>query len=74
MVDRAPAVELWVKHARRNGAEIVTMQRSFRVREMYAWVVVLSVTGYALNLVFQQVERRVLHWHRGVALSGAEME
>jgi ABC-type nitrate/sulfonate/bicarbonate transport system permease component len=56
------------------GAEIVTMQRSFRVREMYAWVVVLAVTGYALNLVFQQARRRVLHWHRGLALSGAEVE
>ncbi len=28
VVDRAPAVELWVKHARRNGAEIVTIGAS----------------------------------------------
>ena len=56
------------------GAEIITMQRSFRVREMYAWVMVLAVTGYALTLVFQQARRRVLHWHRGAALSGAEVE
>jgi ABC-type nitrate/sulfonate/bicarbonate transport system permease component len=57
------------------GSEIITMQRSFRVREMYAWVVVLAVTGYALNLVFHRGRRRILHWHRGLAAAhGAEIE
>lgn len=52
------------------GSEIIAMQRSFRVREMYAWVAVLAVTGYALNLVFHWGCRRILHWHRGVAIAG----
>jgi ABC-type nitrate/sulfonate/bicarbonate transport system permease component len=46
------------------GFAIVNAQRSFRVREMYAWVVVLAVTGYAMNGLFLMLRGRLLHWHR----------
>lgn len=44
------------------GYLIIDMQRSFRVRDMYAWIVILAVLGYALNAVFVAVEKRVIHW------------
>ncbi len=44
------------------GYLIIDMQRSFRVRDMYAWIVILAVLGYALNAVFLVLERRVIHW------------
>lgn len=44
------------------GFLIIDMQRSFRIPEMYAWIVILAVLGYALNEVFVQLERRALHW------------
>ena len=46
------------------GFAIVNAQRSFRVREMYAWVVVLAVTGYAMNSLFMMARGRFLHWNR----------
>ncbi len=44
------------------GYLIIDMQRSFRVRDMYAWIVILAVLGYALNAVFLVIEKRVIHW------------
>jgi ABC-type nitrate/sulfonate/bicarbonate transport system permease component len=44
------------------GFLILDMERSFRVPEMYAWIVILAVTGWALNAVFVRLERRVTHW------------
>lgn len=44
------------------GYLIIDLQRSFRIVDMYAWVVILSVLGYALNEVFVRVERRAIHW------------
>ena len=35
------------------------MQRSFRVTEMYAWVVILSVVGLSLVSIFNVIQRRV---------------
>jgi ABC-type nitrate/sulfonate/bicarbonate transport system permease component len=46
------------------GFAIANAQRSFRVREMYAWVLVLAITGYALNAAFLAVRSRVLRWNR----------
>ena len=46
------------------GFAIVNAQRSFRVKEMYAWVVVLAITGYAMNEMFLMLRTRLLHWHR----------
>ncbi|MES2712449.1 MAG: ABC transporter permease [Pseudomonadota bacterium] len=44
------------------GFLILDMQRSFQVRLMYAWLVILAVVGLALNTLFLVAERRVLHW------------
>jgi ABC-type nitrate/sulfonate/bicarbonate transport system permease component len=44
------------------GYLILDMQRSFRVQNMYAWLVILAVLGYALNAVFLKLEGRVIHW------------
>lgn len=44
------------------GYLIIDLQRSFRIVDMYAWVVILAVLGYALNEVFVRIERRALHW------------
>ncbi|MDB5384278.1 MAG: NitT/TauT family transport system permease protein [Rhodospirillales bacterium] len=44
------------------GFLILDMQRSFQVRLMYAWLVILAVVGLALNTLFLLAERRALHW------------
>lgn len=46
------------------GFAIVNAQRSFRVKEMYAWVVVLALTGYAMNALFMLLRGRILRWKR----------
>ncbi len=44
------------------GFLILDMQRSFLIRQMYAWLVILAVLGLALNGIFATLERRALHW------------
>ena len=44
------------------GFLILDMQRSFLIRQMYAWLVILAVVGLALNGLFLLIERRALHW------------
>lgn len=44
------------------GFLIIDMQRSFRIADMYAWIVILAVVGFCLNLVFLRLERRAIHW------------
>lgn len=44
------------------GYLVLDMQRSFKVVDMYAWLVLLAVLGYALNAGFGRVERRAAHW------------
>lgn len=44
------------------GYLIIDMQRSFRVQQMYAWLIILAVVGYALNAAFLKVEQRLIHW------------
>ncbi len=46
------------------GYLIVDMQRSFQVTSMYAWLVILAVLGFLLNLAFEELERRLLFWNR----------
>ena len=53
------------------GAYIVLMEQAARMPEVYAAVIVLSASGYAINRVMVAVERRWLPWHaarRGVTL------
>jgi ABC-type nitrate/sulfonate/bicarbonate transport system permease component len=44
------------------GYLILDMQRTFRVQNMYAWLAILAVLGYALNALFLALEHRLIHW------------
>jgi ABC-type nitrate/sulfonate/bicarbonate transport system permease component len=44
------------------GFLILDMQRSFRVPEMYAWIVILGALGLLLNALFEWVERKLVAW------------
>jgi ABC-type nitrate/sulfonate/bicarbonate transport system permease component len=47
------------------GYFILSAQRGFKVREMFAGVLTLAVLGYILNRLFLTIENRVLAWHYG---------
>jgi ABC-type nitrate/sulfonate/bicarbonate transport system permease component len=47
------------------GFFVLQSQRSFAIPEMWSGILLLGILGYALNLLFTAVERRVLAWHRG---------
>lgn len=47
------------------GYFILNMQRVFRVKEMYAGIIILGLLGYFLNTLFIKIEQRILHWHYG---------
>lgn len=44
------------------GFLIIDMQRSFRIPDMYAWIVILAVLGYALNALFLHFEHHAIRW------------
>jgi ABC-type nitrate/sulfonate/bicarbonate transport system permease component len=44
------------------GFVILDTQRGFRVRQMYAWIVILAVLGLVLNWALAVLERRLLPW------------
>jgi len=44
------------------GDLILDMQRSFLVTESYAWLVIVAVLGFGLNVLFRWVERRATFW------------
>jgi ABC-type nitrate/sulfonate/bicarbonate transport system permease component len=47
------------------GYFILSGQRAFKIREMFAGVITLAVVGYLLNRLFLLIENRVLAWHYG---------
>jgi ABC-type nitrate/sulfonate/bicarbonate transport system permease component len=47
------------------GYFILSAQRGFKIREMFAGVLTLAVLGYVLNRLFLLIENRVLAWHYG---------
>lgn len=47
------------------GYFILSAQRGFKVREMFAGVLTLAMLGYILNHLFLMIESRVLAWHYG---------
>jgi ABC-type nitrate/sulfonate/bicarbonate transport system permease component len=47
------------------GYFILSAQRGFKIREMFAGVLTLAVLGYVLNRLFLMIENRVLAWHYG---------
>ena len=48
------------------GYFILDAQRRFRVAQMYAGMLALAILGYALNLLFNLLHRRLLSWHWGM--------
>jgi ABC-type nitrate/sulfonate/bicarbonate transport system permease component len=46
------------------GFGVIDAERSFRVKEMFAWVVASAALGYTLNFLFVRWRERLLHWHR----------
>lgn len=44
------------------GFLVLDLQRSFQVRPMYAWIVILAVTGLLLNTLFERIEDRAVPW------------
>ncbi|MBX9843385.1 MAG: ABC transporter permease [Xanthobacteraceae bacterium] len=47
------------------GYFILSAQRGFKIRDMFAGVITLAVLGYILNRLFLFIENRVLAWHYG---------
>jgi ABC-type nitrate/sulfonate/bicarbonate transport system permease component len=47
------------------GYFILSAQRGFKIRDMFAGVLTLAVLGYILNRLFLLIENRVLVWHYG---------
>ncbi|MGO9701967.1 MAG: ABC transporter permease [Xanthobacteraceae bacterium] len=47
------------------GYFILSAQRGFQIREMFAGVLTLAVVGYLLNRLFVAIENHVLAWHYG---------
>jgi ABC-type nitrate/sulfonate/bicarbonate transport system permease component len=52
------------------GYFILDQERSFRITEMYAGIVVVALLGYVLNRIFVALEERMTVWHRGSTLRG----
>jgi ABC-type nitrate/sulfonate/bicarbonate transport system permease component len=44
------------------GHRIINAQQVMNVRDMYASILSAGALGYALNIVFLTIERRVVHW------------
>lgn len=51
------------------GFELVQAQRSFRMIDVWATILLLGLIGYGLNAALALVERRLLGWHRGATAS-----
>jgi NitT/TauT family transport system permease protein len=47
------------------GYFILSAQRGFKIREMFAGVITLALVGYLLNRLFVAIENHVLAWHYG---------
>jgi ABC-type nitrate/sulfonate/bicarbonate transport system permease component len=47
------------------GYYILQAQRTFAIPEMYGGIVLLAILGYSLNMLFLQLEQKVLGWHYG---------
>jgi ABC-type nitrate/sulfonate/bicarbonate transport system permease component len=48
------------------GYFILDSQRRFRVAQMYAGMLALAILGYAINQLFNQLQRSLLAWHWGM--------
>lgn len=48
------------------GYFILGSQRTLQISEMYAGIIVLALTGYAINRAFLLVDGRLMAWHKGL--------
>lgn len=48
------------------GYFILESQRTLHVTRMYAGILVLALTGYAINRVFLLIDERIMAWHKGL--------
>ena len=48
------------------GYFILEAQRTLHVTRMYAGILVLALTGYAINRVFLLIDERMMAWHKGL--------
>jgi ABC-type nitrate/sulfonate/bicarbonate transport system permease component len=48
------------------GYFILGAQRTMNITQMYAGIVVLALTGYALNRAFLMIDARIMAWHKGL--------
>ena len=44
------------------GFQVLDLQRSFQVKQMYSWIFILAFLGLSLNAVFEWFERRAVPW------------
>jgi ABC-type nitrate/sulfonate/bicarbonate transport system permease component len=51
------------------GFFVLQSQRSFAIPEMWSGILLLGALGFAFNVGFVQLERRILAWHRGARAS-----
>lgn len=54
------------------GFTIVYFQRTFAIPEMWSGILVLGLIGIAFSVVFEQAERHLLRWYRGLKVSQRE--
>jgi ABC-type nitrate/sulfonate/bicarbonate transport system permease component len=47
------------------GFLLIQARRSFRMLDMWVYILLLGVLGYVPNIAQLAVERRVLRWHHG---------
>lgn len=55
------------------GYFILSAQRGFKIRDMFAGVLTLAMLGYILNWLFLLIESRVLAWHYGYPNNAIEL-
>jgi ABC-type nitrate/sulfonate/bicarbonate transport system permease component len=48
------------------GYFVLDSQRRFKVAQMYAGMLALAILGYALNQLFNLIQRLLLPWHSGM--------
>ena len=48
------------------GYFILGAQRTMHITQMYAGIIVLALTGYALNRAFLAADERIMAWHKGL--------
>jgi ABC-type nitrate/sulfonate/bicarbonate transport system permease component len=47
------------------GFALIEAQRSFRILDLWAGIVLLALVGFTFNALFQVGERHLMAWHRG---------